>query len=49
MNSLVTTLPGLVPIFVPAGGVSALAGVLSTYEHIKAESCHIFSQYKILI
>ena len=28
MNSLVTALPGLVPIFVSAGGVNALAGVL---------------------
>ena len=28
MNSLVTALPGLVPIFVSAGGVKALAGVL---------------------
>ena len=26
MNSLVTALPGLVPIFVSAGGVNALAG-----------------------
>ena len=28
MNALVTALPGLVPIFVSAGGVNALAGVL---------------------
>ena len=28
MNSLVTALPGLVPIFGSAGGVNALAGVL---------------------
>ena len=28
MNSLVTALPGLVPIFVSAGGVNAFAGVL---------------------
>ena len=28
MKSLVTALPGLVPIFVSAGGVNALAGVL---------------------
>ena len=28
MNALVTALPGLVPIFVLAGGVNALAGVL---------------------
>ena len=28
MNSLVTALPGLVPIFISAGGVNALAGVL---------------------
>ena len=27
-NSLVTALPGLVPIFVSAGGMNALAGVL---------------------
>ena len=28
MNSLVTALPGLVPIFVSAGGENSLAGVL---------------------
>ena len=28
MNALVTAVPGLVPIFVSAGGVNALAGVL---------------------
>ena len=32
MNSLVTALPGLVSIFVLAGGVNASAGVLFVYE-----------------
>ena len=32
MNALVTALPGLVPIFVLAGGVNALAGVLFEYN-----------------
>ena len=36
MNSLVTTLPGLVPIFVSAGGVNALAGVLSAGERFRS-------------
>ena len=31
INALVTALPGLVPIFVLAGGVNALAGVLLGY------------------
>ena len=33
MNSLVTALPGLVPIFVSAGGVNALAGVLFWFDN----------------
>ena len=37
MNSQVTTLPGLVPIFVSAGGVNALAGVL-----FNETCCHQF-------
>ena len=32
MNALVAALPGLVPIFVLAGGVNALAGVLLIYN-----------------
>ena len=36
MNALVTALPGLVIIFVLAGGVNALAGVLSTIKSSKS-------------
>ena len=46
MNSLVTALPGLVPIFVSAGGVNALADVLfsrSLYWVFPYEVCgHYF-------
>ena len=38
MNALVTALLGLVPIFVLAGGVNALAGVLLLFKMIKTES-----------
>ena len=34
MNSLVTALPGLVPIFVLAGGVNALPGVVLAKKSI---------------
>ena len=37
MNALFTALPGLVPIFVLAGGVNALAGVL--FKIISYELC----------
>ena len=42
MNSLVTALPGLVPIFVSAGGVNALAGVL--FPMVKNYG-HAFKRY----
>ena len=47
MNSLVTALPGLVIIFILAGGVDALAGVLFykiDYTFMK----FYFSNYEIL-
>ena len=47
MNSLVTALPGLVLIFVSAGGVNALVGVLLATK-TEGNSFELFEQRKTL-
>ena len=42
MNSLVTALPGLVPIFDSAGGVNALVGALLAHNIEKFEYIEIY-------